>query len=86
MASTNIVNVKVRAFGIAADIVGGKNFELEIPGQCSVRELKKMIIENYPRFETIQSFHIAVGDEYAKDDDQIIDQEQISILPPVSGG
>ena len=75
-------------FGIAKDIVGKSQIKFsetdKIPS--SVSELKKMISESYPEFGKLSSLAVAVNSEYAQDDVPLDRNDEIAIIPPVSGG
>ena len=75
-------------FGIAKDIVGKSQLQFsetdKIPS--SVSELKKMISESYPEFGKLSSLAVAVNSEYAQDDVPLDRNDEIAIIPPVSGG
>lgn len=86
MSQVTSIKVSVYAFGVSKDIIGKKQFEMSIPEDSSVSEFKQLIVDQYPRFRDITGFHIAIGDEYARDEDSISNDDQLSILPPVSGG
>jgi len=80
--------MEVLLFGIAKDIVGKSQLQFSetdaIP--TSVSDLKQMISENYPEFKKLSSLAIAVNSEYAKDDVPLSANDEIAIIPPVSGG
>jgi len=80
--------MEVLLFGIAKDIVGKSLLEFsetdKVPS--SVSELKKMISETYPEFSKLSSLAVAVNSEYAKDDEPLKENDEIAIIPPVSGG
>ena len=42
--------------------------------------------EDYPEFEKLRSFTIAVNAEYRSDDFVLSAQDEVVIIPPVSGG
>lgn len=80
--------MKILLFGIAKDIVGDSQIQYseadKFPG--SVSELKQMISESYPEFSTLSSLAVAVNSEYAEDDVSLDRNDEIAIIPPVSGG
>lgn len=75
-------------FGIAKDIVGSSelNFTNDNNVPKSVAELKKQLVNNYPDFSALTSFAVAVNSEYAEDDVFLSTNDEIAIIPPVSGG
>ncbi len=78
--------MKVLTFGIAKDIVGGAEMELSYEEGMTVLILKKAVLNAYPQFEKLNSLAIAVNNEYANDDLIITPQDEVVLIPPVSGG
>lgn len=77
----------VLLFGIAKDIIGRSEFEVpldDVPN--SVQDLKDYMIKKFPDFGKLSSFAVAVNSEYAEDDVQLKGNDEIAIIPPVSGG
>lgn len=79
--------MEIILFGIAKDIIGGQ--KLTLPGGHgidTVYKLKNWLLEQYPRIGNLNSMAIAVDQEYAEDDTMITDNQEIALIPPVSGG
>lgn len=75
----------IRTFGVAREIMGGKEIVVEITGQ-TVATLRKELIEKFPRLAGLRSFFIAVNHAYAEDIQLLTDTDEIAVIPPVSGG
>ena len=77
--------IKVKLFGIAKDIVGNRNLiineSLETAG-----ELLQYLRTEYPEFAKLKSLLIAINDEYAFPESTIDQDDEVAIIPPVSGG
>ncbi len=80
------MKIKVLAFGVAKDIIKGSSVTLEIGKNASIRHLKKTLCNEYPKFNEIKSFAIAVNTEYKTDDFNLSEADEVVIIPPVSGG
>ena len=80
--------MEVLLFGIAKDIVGESKIRISADNQLpsSVSELKKMLSETYPEFGKLSSLAVAVNSEYAEDGLVLRTEDEIAIIPPVSGG
>lgn len=78
--------IKVLAFGIAKDIVGGSSAEITVEHPATAQTVRTALEEQYPGLKQLASFMIAVNDEYANGDEQIEVKDEIAIIPPVSGG
>ncbi|SFG40036.1 MoaD/ThiS family protein [Pontibacter chinhatensis] len=80
------MNINVLAFGIAKDIFGASAIEVELPEAGTVTDLRSKLEEKYPRLKQLASYMIAVNDAYAADGDALQQQDEVAIIPPVSGG
>ncbi len=80
------MTVLVLLFGISRDIVGSKSIQIDFEGEVRVKDLMNKMKENYPKFEELSSLLVAVNDEYASDDTVLSGNEEIALIPPVSGG
>jgi molybdopterin converting factor subunit 1 len=81
-----MANIKVKAFGITRDIVGQREVELEMSGERTVSELRTLLNEKYPKMNGLKSLLIAVNNEYAEDHTTLKSDDEIALIPPVSGG
>ena len=73
-------------YGRLAETIGS---ELEVPGGCSVAELREKLIFDHPAAEqTLRSSRsrACVGDTLVPDDFAIGADTTVEFLPPVSGG
>jgi molybdopterin converting factor subunit 1 len=82
----NTMQLKVLAFGIARDILGQLNIDVTLNENATVSDLKEHLMANYPEFEKLASLRVAVNAEYASDGDTLNPNDEIVIIPPVSGG
>lgn len=80
--------MEILFFGITKDIVGSSqvklDFENEVPK--SVGELKMKLERKYPEFSKLSSLAVAVNSEYAEDNVLLQRNDEVAIIPPVSGG
>jgi len=78
----------VLLFGIAKDIVGKSEYQVpsdeNIPK--SVKDIKDYMVKKFPDFGKLSSFAVAVNSEYAEDDVLLTRNDEVAIIPPVSGG
>ena len=80
------MNIKILAFGIAKDIFGSTSVNLELANDATVYNLKYLLEQQYPRLKQLASYMVAVNNEYATADLVIEANDEIAIIPPVSGG
>ncbi len=78
--------MKILCFGIARDIAGGPALRLEgIAGQ-SVAHFRVALLDAYPAFRELADFAVARNQTYATDEELIGAEDEVVIIPPVSGG
>ncbi len=75
----------IKAFGATKDILGGKGITIEMKGQ-TVGELRAELIERFPKLFALKSLFIAVNNNYAEENRTLNEQDEIALIPPVSGG
>lgn len=80
--------MEVLLFGIAKDIVGESKIDISVANgfPTTVSELKTFLSVSYPEFGKLSSLAVAVNNEYAEDDVPLGRNDEIAIIPPVSGG
>lgn len=82
------MGVEMLFFGIAKDIVGVSQmkFSFNTENVGSVGDLKVQLMEKYPALSKLSSFALAVNGEYAQDDLILKNNDEVAVIPPVSGG
>lgn len=81
------MKVEVRFFAVCRDIAGRDTISLELPVNATGELLWERLIVEVPRLEPYKAqSRLAVNLEYAKNSIQLKDGDEISIIPPVSGG
>jgi len=78
--------MRVKAFGIAKEILGNSSIEIEPDTVLTVGQLKDYLFENYPEMVKLKTMAIAVNQSYATDEMLLTEGAEIVIIPPVSGG
>lgn len=76
----------ILAFGIAKEIFNGSSKDIELKDGITLPELKSKLEADYPALKKLRSYLVAVNDEYATDDLVLTVNDEIAIIPPVSGG
>lgn len=77
--------VKVKAFGICRDIVGGSEAFIDFDGN-TVEELRAALMNKHPEMIKLRSLLIAVNRNYAENQQQLTSTDEVALIPPVSGG
>jgi molybdopterin converting factor subunit 1 len=82
-----MIRIKVLFFATLRDRAGTKSFELEIPDNTTVQDLKNLVVASYPGLhETMDTVVISVNREFAFDESIVPDGAEVAMFPPVSGG
>lgn len=79
------MRVKVLAFGIAKEILGTNRLVVEFDGNTS-GALKHFLERQFPLLKELPAYMLAVNTEYVLDETAINHNDEIAIIPPVSGG
>lgn len=77
---------KINLFGITRDIVGNNTTEIEMSQSADVQAVLGQLKINYPKLTDIKSLLVAVNSEYAESDLILSENDEIALIPPVSGG
>ena len=81
------MQIKLLAFGIAKDILEAQKIEINLANTTeTIESLKQQLLKEYPAFGKLKSLSFAVNEEYQQDDFLLKDQDEVVIIPPVSGG
>ncbi|MCA0932835.1 molybdopterin converting factor subunit 1 [Lutimonas saemankumensis] len=80
------MEIKILFFGISKDLAGTNSTNFQIEKDISVKDVRELLLRNYPSFSSMDTFSIAVNESYAEDDTQINNNDIIAVIPPVSGG
>jgi molybdopterin converting factor small subunit len=79
-----MMKVRLFGYGIVRDIAGS-SFDMEIPGN-TVGDLRQALLQAYPALADLPSLLVAVNQDYADDHREIGPEDEVVLIPPVSGG
>lgn len=80
------MNIKIVAFGIAKDILNGRELSMNVADGATVADVKNQLQQEFPDFQKLVKFSLAVGEEYREDDFVIGANQEVIVIPPVAGG
>lgn len=81
------MKLKLLAFGIAKDIFEKQQVDIELSSdKVTVFDLRNQLEMKYPEIKNLASYMIAINRTYAENTDQIKENDEIAVIPPVSGG
>jgi molybdopterin converting factor subunit 1 len=81
------VSVRVLFFGAARDAAGREEIDLALISPASAATARVQLLAAYPALQRFgNSLLLAVNQEYARPDQEILDGDELAVFPPVSGG
>lgn len=80
------MNVSVLLFGITRDLTGQTSVSLPLEPTTRVADLLHQLHQQYPALSGVRSLLVAVNGEYAEAEQVLTNNDEIAIIPPVSGG
>lgn len=81
------MKINIIMFAVAREIVGESSVELELPDNSTIRQLKNALVDRYPDLqEIVDRSAFSINQEYANDEQEVPDDAEIGMIPPVSGG
>jgi len=80
------IRIQVISYGIAREIIGAKKTSISLSAPLNIGSAKQFLLETYPKFNDLVSLSFAVDDEYRADDYELTENDELIIIPPVSGG
>ena len=81
------MTIRVLFFGILAQRLGSKSLELEVPASATVGDAVVILEGRYPELVTWRTkLAFAVDMAYVKTGHQLDANDELALIPPVSGG
>ena len=79
--------IHLKLFAAARQAVDQELLELELADGATITDLKNELVKQFPQFESMREhLLVAVDAEYAKEDQVLMPDQEVALLPPVSGG
>lgn len=79
--------ITVLFFATFRDRAGTNRTEMEIPDGTTIGGLREILVEKFPRLETLADHALAsINKEFAFDEQEIPEGAEVAWFPPVSGG
>jgi len=81
------MHVRVLYFGIVRERLGLREETLELPPGSTVQDLLRTLAGRHAGFGTgAASLRVAVNEEYVDSTATLSENDEVAIIPPVSGG
>jgi molybdopterin converting factor small subunit len=80
------MKLKLICYGITKDIIGDFEREMEVDDVHTIGDLKLELMKQFPDFVRLTSLRIAINTDYAEDESVLKENDEVVLIPPVSGG
>jgi len=79
--------VHVRFFASVREKLRRSELTVDMAGGATVRDLLDQLCREYPPLADVrQALRVAVNQEYVETDHRLADDDEVALIPPVSGG
>jgi len=81
------MRVRVRLFAGLKELAGGPEVMVDLEEGATVKDLEDRLGREYPRLKPLlASLAFAVDEEYKARDHALRDDDEVALIPPISGG
>ena len=80
------MNIKTLFFGITTDLVNASELQIDVDENTSIKDFKEVLKSQFSTLKKIDSYAIAVNEEYADNETVLKERDVVAVIPPVSGG
>ena len=81
------MKVRLKLFSIAKDLAGFDEREVELSASPNVAHVSALLISINPQFNAwSKSLRFAVNQEYVETTHTLRENDEVAVIPPVSGG
>ncbi|MES2796554.1 MAG: molybdopterin converting factor subunit 1 [Bacteroidota bacterium] len=80
------MEINLKLFGITREIVGKSEENITLNQKITVNTFLQDLKNQYPALGELSSILVAVNNEYAESDMILADNDEVALIPPVSGG
>jgi molybdopterin converting factor subunit 1 len=82
-----MMKVRLKLFAMARDIVGAQDLELTLPASSTTGDAIRVLLDQYPALKKWElHLRLAVNYEYAPLTVPLHENDEVAVIPPVSGG
>ena len=82
-----MIRVNVKLLALARDLAGTNETVLSLEPNTKISSLIDSLVQQYPRFRDWKNYlRFAVNYEYVDNNYVLHDNDEVAVIPPVSGG
>lgn len=77
----------IKLFASLRQVINSDEIKIDIDNKITVLQMKEILYETFPNLKKSDiPFFVAINHKYAMDSDVIDINDEIALIPPVSGG
>ncbi|MDX2303574.1 MAG: molybdopterin converting factor subunit 1 [Microscillaceae bacterium] len=80
------MKLQIKLFGIAREMAGSSTLEIELEESATIKDFKQTLFTVLPDLARLRTLMVAVNTDYGEDDTILRSDDEIAVIPPVSGG
>jgi molybdopterin synthase catalytic subunit len=81
------MHVRVKLFGSVREETGRKEFDVALPAGAQIADLRALLGRDHPIFDRYgDRLRVSVNYEFAGEDRELSEGDEVAFLPPVAGG
>mmetsp|Transcript_12523 Transcript_12523/g.18913 ORF Transcript_12523/g.18913 Transcript_12523/m.18913 type:complete len:82 (+) Transcript_12523:210-455(+) len=79
--------INIKFFASAREVVGIHSLSLDVEADCDTDTLRNILLEKFPQLtDSIHEISIAVNKKYIQGVQVLQPNDEIALIPPISGG
>jgi len=80
-------SLSIKLFASLRQAMDSDEIKIDIVNEITVSQMKRIIFESFPNLKKLNiPFFVAVNHNYATDSEVVDTNDEIALIPPVSGG
>ncbi len=81
------MEIKVVFLGPARDLAGVPSTSMEVPHEIIAASVRSMIVARFPQFKAaLPTMRLAINQAFVSEDHVLSPDDEVALIPPVSGG
>ncbi|MBS4026999.1 MAG: molybdopterin converting factor subunit 1 [Ignavibacteriales bacterium] len=81
------MNINIKFFAAAKEVAGKEEMQFSLPSSSTASSLLDLLVEQFPGLQEWKQYvRVAVNQEYVSLDYALNENDEVAIIPPVSGG
>lgn len=86
-SSPSTIRIQVSFFALARQLAGQSQIDLSLAPPATIADVRRALLEQAPALASLLPHSMfAIGTDYAGDEAEVRDGDQLALIPPVSGG